>query len=281
MLPAFNDPLLQKQFDQKGYVLLPSLLSDVDIRTLTDLFVRFQSECIGPFHTSHFSTDVAYKKQTHDTIVDVVFPKVAPYLNDFAPLFGNFMVKNPDPTVALDLHADWTYVDEQRFNSVAVWVPLIDVDAQNGCLGVIDGSQKVTNKIRGPLIRQSSRDHESEWEKRYGKLLPMKAGDAIIYDHALLHYSQANKTSKARPALNLSLAPAQAPWIHYCMPEGAADIEMYSVTDTEFYIKYNHFKRPDTGRMIQKISPSAVQYMDERMHKFWRTRLFNKLKNWI
>jgi hypothetical protein len=281
MFPVFDNPLLQKQFEQKGYILVSSLLSGADISRLTELFTRFQSECTGPFHTSHFSTDVIYKKQTHDTIVDVVFPKVSSYLHDFSPLFGNFMVKNPDPTVTLDLHADWTYVDEFKYNSVAVWVPLIDVDAQNGCLGVIDGSHKVTNKIRGPLIRQSSRDHENEWEKRYGKLLPMKAGDAIIYNHALLHYSHANKTDKVRPALNLSLAPADALWIHYCQPEGATDIEMYSVANTDFYLYYDHFQRPQTSTMIKSMPPETVKYIDQKMRGFWKDRLINKVKAYL
>lgn len=260
---------------------MPSFLDPKGIDALLALFTKFQDEYSGPFHTSHFSTNTVYKKEVHDLISGTVFPPTAPYLNDFSPLFGNFMIKNPDPAASMDLHADWTYVDELQYRSLAVWIPLVDVNIENGCFGVIEGSQKIANTIRGPLIRQSTRDHESEWEKRYGKLFPMKAGDAIFYDHALLHYSPANKTNKVRPALNLSMAPASAQWLHYCQPEGANEIDLYKVTNPDFYINYIHFQRPETGEVIAKIPSSEIEYIDERMNKFWRINLVNKIRNWF
>src|SRR5580700_7488346 len=139
MFSVFRDSILQKQFEQNGYILLSSLLTPGEIETLNSLFTKFQNECNGAFHTSHFSTDVVYKKQVHDTIAELVFPKAAPHLNNFLPLFGNFMIKNSDPENFMPLHADWTYVDEQQFCSVAIWIPLVDVDAENGCLGIIEG----------------------------------------------------------------------------------------------------------------------------------------------
>jgi len=281
MHAVFLDRLLQKDFQQKGYSLIPSLLDLAAIDRLLTLFKKFEDEYSGPFHTSHFSTNTEYKKQVHDLISDMVFPLVEPYLNDFVPLFGNFMIKYPDPGVAMDLHADWTYVDELQYRSLAVWIPLVDVDIENGCFGIIPGSQRVVNTIRGPLIRQSSRNHEPEWEKRYGKLIPMKAGDAILYDHALLHYSPPNKSDKVRPALNLSLAPASAQWLHYCQPEGTNEIDLYKVNNPDFYINYTHFQRPETGEIFAKKAPSEIEYIDDRMNKFWKTNLVNKIKTWL
>ena len=281
-MPAvFLDSALQKDFEQKGYVIVSSLLDQKGIDTLLALFARFRDEYSGPFHTSHFSTNTEYKRQVHDLIAGTVFPPAAPYLNDLKPLFGNFMIKSPNPTASMDLHADWTYVDESKYRSLAIWVPLVDVNIENGCFGVIDGSHKIANAIRCPLIRQSTRDHESEWERRYGKLLPMKAGDAILYDHALLHYSPANKTNRIRPALNLSLAPASAQWLHYCQPEGTTEIDLYQVSDPDFYLNYTHFQRPETGAVIEKIQSSEVEYIDERMSKFWRRRLVNRVRSWF
>lgn len=279
MPPVFHDSFLQKDFDRKGYVVIPGLLNNDNVNRLLDLYKRFEHYYSGPFHTSHFSTDAAYKKEVHDTIANTIYPLIEPYLIGFQALFGNFMIKNPDANVAMDLHADWSYVDESRFRSVAIWVPLVDTNIDNGCLGVIEGSHKITNSIRGPLIRQSSRQHEAEWERRYGKLLPMKAGDAIVYDHALLHYSLPNKSNKPRPALNLSLAPAiAAPWIHYCQPEGNDEIELYMVEDKDFYIRYTNFQRPETGTLIRKMPPTEVRYIDDRMNSFWKQRLFNKIR---
>ena len=279
---TFHDPKLQKDFDDKGYTILRGFLDPIGIEMLLTLFSNFSNEFSGPFHTSHFSSNTAYKQKVHDTISEVIFPKAAEYLNDFQPLFGNFMIKSPDPEVAMDLHADWAYVDEHKVRSAAIWVPLIDVNAQNGCLGIIEGSHKITNAIRGPGIRQSGRIHDNEWASRYGKLIPMKAGDAIIYDHALLHYSPPNKTDKIRPALNFSLKPASAkPWIHYFQLEGSDEIELYSVEDPAFYIRYEHFQRPQTGQFIKKFSSKEIEYIDDRMSAFWKQHLLNKFKQWF
>ena len=122
MLKVFKDTQLQKQFDQKGYVLLPSLLNGEQLDILSSLFIKFQAEVEGAFYTTHFSKDIIYKKQVHDTIVAVVFPQSATYLNNIVPLFGNFMVKNVDREFAMDLHADWAYVNESEFCSVARWI---------------------------------------------------------------------------------------------------------------------------------------------------------------
>lgn len=281
MNPVFYNTSLQKHFHKKGYVLLPSLLNASEISSLHTIFSKFQNQYIGSFHTTHFSNDILYKQQVHDAISTLVFPKAAPYLNHFTPLFGNFMVKNPDPSTSMDLHADWTYVDETKSCSAAIWIPLVDVAAENGCLGVIEGSHKVTNIIRGPLIRQSSRQNDKVWAKRYGKLISMKAGDAIIYDHRLLHYSPPNKTLEPRPALNLSVVPEAVSWLHYCMPEGTNEIEIYSVSDSSFFIHYNNYQSPQNGMPIKRIPKETVKYIDSKMEKFWKNQILSKILKWI
>ena len=282
MATVFKDSSLQKQFEQKGYILLSSLLNANEIETLNTVFKKFQAEFSGAFHTSHFSTDVIYKQQVNDAIAAVVFPKAALYLNNYLPVFGNFMIKNANPERFMPLHADWTYVDESLYCSAAIWVPLVDVDAQNGCLGVIDGSHKITNSIRGPLIQQSSYKHDRDWVTRFGKLIPMKAGDAIIYNHSLLHYSPPNKSNASRPALNLSMAPQNVPLIHYCRPEGATEIEVYEVNDSSFYIHYNNFQRPETGKLVKTLPTGIIELIDGRMEKLGKPKgLLDRAKGWF
>lgn len=281
MEPVFNDVLLQKKFERSGFVFVEQLLDANALNELRALFEKHKTRFEGAFHTSHFSDDVAYKQEVNDVVAKVVFAKAGALLNNYTPLFGNFMIKNPDPNAGMDLHADWTYVDETKYPSVAIWVPLIDVNEENGCFGLIEGSHKVTNLIRGPLIRQSTRDRDHVWEKKYGKLFPMKAGGAIIYNHRLLHYSHPNKTNSVRPALNLTLAPAQAPVIHYCMPEGTAEILLYQVSSSDFYISYTHFKTPQTGKPVKTLPAATVKYIDPVMEKFGWERFKNRLKEFI
>jgi hypothetical protein len=272
MIPVFHNTTLQKEFELKGYVVIERLLTIAALNELKTLFEKYQSKFEGPFHTSHFSSDVVYKKEVHEAIAAIVFACAGKYLEGYAPVFGNFMIKNPDPAAAMDLHADWAYVDETKYSSAAIWIPLIDVNEENGCLGVIEGSHTITNLIRGPRIRQSTGDHHIAWQKRLGTLLPIKAGDAIIYNHRLLHYSHPNKTSVIRPAINLSIVPVQAECIHYCMPEGTEDIHLYSVPDSNFYIQYTHFQTPASDTLIKTLPKATVKYIDPVMEKFRQER---------
>lgn len=275
MKSVFNSGERQREFSEKGYIALPLLTQD-DLNKLLELFNRHREQYQSPFHTSHFSTDKQYKQEVHEAIAAIVFPRIKPLLKNYRAVFGNFMIKNPNSDYFMPLHADWTYVDESRFRSVAVWVPLVDTDETNGCLGIIEGSHRVTNSIRGPRIRQSSYDNDMEWVKRFGKLLPVKAGHAIVYDHGLLHYSPPNKTNVARPALNLSIVPQEADVLHYCIPEGADAIETYDVKDDSFFIFYDNYQRPETSACIKTLPASSVPWIDERMKHFGKRNLLQR-----
>jgi ectoine hydroxylase-related dioxygenase (phytanoyl-CoA dioxygenase family) len=133
----------------------------------------------------------------------------------------------------------------------------------------VEGSHKITNKIRGPLIQESTRNFNELWASKYGKLLPMKAGDAVFYHHGLLHFSPPNKTNQVRPALNLTVVPEQANCIHFCKPEGSEEIELYRVDGFMFYINYNHFQRPETKSLINKYPTDIVKYIDPHMKKYF------------
>jgi ectoine hydroxylase-related dioxygenase (phytanoyl-CoA dioxygenase family) len=271
--PLFIDTKLEEAFSRYGYVILPNLLDRNDINVLTDTYQSFSSHISQPFHTSHFSNDVIYKRTIQSAIFDVVFPKIKNQLCDYSPVFANFMVKNPTGDNFLQLHADWAYTEEKEYRTASIWIPLVDVNKQNGCLGVIEGSHAFMNKVRGPGIQQNNFNRDKIWVKKYGKLLPVNAGDAIVFDHALLHYSLANETNSARPALNMSVVPRQAALLHYCIPDDTNEIEKYSVDNLDFFLLYENWKRPQLGQPVAYLQKSVVPFIDERMENYGRTNL--------
>lgn len=285
-MSTFRDNAYQQAFSQKGYVILKGLIAPDELKSLMEAFHQSDNHVRESFHTSHFSSDTDYKSRTHDTIVQTVFPKIAPYLEDYVPVFGNFMIKKAGGGNFLQMHADWTYVDEHNRRSVSVWIPFVDTNESNGCLGVIEYSHQFMNSLRGPGIRQNNFDRDRIWVKKYGKLLPMSAGDAIIYDHGLLHFSPPNQTGETRPALNLSLVPEGAEVIHYCIPEGASAIEKYIVTDKDFFIQYDHWQRPRTSSPVEFIPADTVKFIDIQMENYGKNYLSKKeqlksyLKEW-
>jgi len=269
MKAIFKNPTSEKQFREQGYVVV-DLLDETAVNTLRTAYDQHKENVTQPFHTTHFSTDPAYKQQVHDTISNTVFSFAGKLLNDFTPVFGNFMVKQTGPNSEMPLHADWSYVQENGLRSLAIWVPLVDTNKDNGCLGVIPGSHRISPAIRGPRLVQAQYENFKKWIEAKGKLLSMKAGQAVFYDHALMHYSPPNMSAENRPALNLSCVPQGAVLFHHCVPEGKEKIQVYKVEGNSFFIHYNNYQAPTLGTVTGTLEIASVPAVNDKMDEFCR-----------
>lgn len=279
----FENKVLNETFLKNGYVtgdFIPLHILD----QLNDFYQNHQPKNYEGFHTTHFSTDTEYKKQVNDGIIQIIQPILDTYLEEYIPVFANFMLKTGGGNNPMPLHADWTYVYEPEYISIAMWIPLVDTTPQNSCLGVIPYSQHLSKNIRGPKITQVLPPYDEILIKKAGKLLPMKAGQAVIYDHRLLHYSPANKTDFVRPALNISIVPQKAKLIHYTCPEGSTQIHKYMVDDFDFFVRYNNFQIPEKGQLIGHEKLDSVPLIHDNVGDFikqYGNGLMNKIKGFF
>lgn len=247
----FRQASLNCQYHLDGYVTMP-LVSHEGIERLRGLYESTSKQVLKGFHTTHFSADREMKRAVHAGVCAILSPLLAPVLNEFTPVFGNFMVKEADGDSPVPMHADWTYVDEHQHVSVSVWIPLTDTDERNGCLSVIPGSHRLSYHIRGPRIAQWDVPCNFELIDAFGRPLPIRAGEAVIYDHRLLHYSDTNMSGKVRLAVNLSLVPKGVPMFHYTIPEGETEINAFAVNHPNFFVEYDNFQMPDSGELLWK-----------------------------
>lgn len=269
----FRDFSLNRQYNRHGYVVMP-LLGRQEIDSLRALQESTSlPESVG-FHTTHFFTNREMKRTVHKGVCAILSPLLAPVLSDFIPVFGNFMVKEAVGDSLVPMHADWTYVDEQKHISVSVWIPLVDTDEKNGCLAIIPGSHRLSHHIRGPRIPQWDVPCNFDLIDALGRPLPMRAGEAVIYDHRLLHYSDTNMSGEVRPAVNLSLVPKGVPILHYTIPERETEIHAFTVTHPGFFVEYDNFQMPDSGEFLWK-QPNRCpllngSYLDFIRKERWR-----------
>lgn len=262
----FHDRSLNRHYQRDGYAVIP-LAGRNETDRLSVLHERTSQHGSKGFHTTHFSDDRVLKRTVHEGICEVLAPLLAPVLNDYTPVFGNFMVKEADGDSPVPMHADWTYVDEHRHIGVSVWLPLVDADERNGCLCVIPGSHRLSHHIRGPRIPQWDVPCNFELIDALGKTLPLRAGEAVVYDHRLLHYSDTNMSGAARPAVNLSLVPKGVPMFHYAIPEGETEIHAFAVEHPDFFVEYDNFQMPDSGKTLWK-RPNDCPLIDIRYKRF-------------
>lgn len=277
---VFKSVRLEKKFQRKGYVVLP-LLSSQQVSELLLFFKKEYNIDFSGFHSTHFLNDEQLKRTVHNKITSILEPQLQKYLLDYNAVFANFMVKSIGKDSRMPLHADWTYVDENKFQSLGVWSPLINTNKENGRLGVVPKSHLLKKNYRGPNIPSPFHEFNEYIINNYGKLLKMKAGEVLIYDHRLLHFSPANLSKSIRPAMNLVLAPQSASLYHYTNVSYFPAIEKYKVGNPEFYINYVHLGQPDKTCLHETISVNWSPYTQGYIDANLKTRVWKRMLSLI
>jgi hypothetical protein len=241
-----NDHALEGSLDRDGYALAENFLAAADIEELLRVFRSLEPATQrGAFRASIQSSDLAYRAAVDHAIKTVFAPGVAAVLEGYRLCLGNFLVKDPrrDGAGGVPLHQDPSFVDEPRYQSLGLWVALVDTDATNGCVCVIPGSHLFNNGPRGSGTPFPY--HDLGLDKKLLRPLPMKAGTALILSQKLFHASPANRGTTARIAAG-ALAIPRAAQLRCYWPDPAfpGKLAVYEVDDL-FYTRYVYGARPE------------------------------------
>lgn len=256
----------QKAMEEDGYVIRP-FLTDAEKEHLVTLFDADTAGLYLPMAPTTWSKNEAYRNQIYSEIKRIFWPKLNELLEDYVPISGAFIIKNPNPDSALNTHFDWLFVDERQFTALHIWVPLVDVDEQNGAYSILPGSHKMVNAWRGQNTPDSIFFTGRQFKPGVQKSLPMKAGDALIYDMRLIHGTPPNLSNKIRLAAGLVMIPREATPIHVYTPEEKmhdSDVEVYEV-DEAFYANSDIKLRPEGYKYLGKIVDIQREYTFEKL----------------
>lgn len=273
----FKDSRLDKKLSAEGYVVL-DLLDKQEANELKEFFDKHYSVELKGFHSTHFLADRPLKQQVHEKIVKVMEAKLQSYLPKYKALFGNFMVKGVGEQSRMPLHADWTYVDEKSLISLGVWCPLVDTNEANGMLGVVPRSHRLRMNLRGPQIPVAFPNHFDYIIDNYGRFVPMRVGQVLVYDHRLLHYSNANRSEAIRPAINLVMVPVNENIYHYTNLGNYPSIRKYKAESSDFFIHYEHFQEPDSQCFVEELNGEVQAYTQEHIDEVLQTTWLENIK---
>lgn len=253
MAKLFRDNQLQEAFDSQGYVKIP-FLDSKGILDLSELYERTKSEVEinSEFYTSIWSENRNYKKKVDDQIKTTLNHALDNTLIDYQTIFANLMVKKAGSQSKLQPHQDWTFVDEPTHCSITVWVPLIDVDKNNGALALLPKSQALTNYVRPRFGDCVFQEAIPQLENNEMEIIEMRAGEALLINSRLIHASPNNFSQLDRIAVSVVVAPKQAQLIHYIKVDG---VQYKLDVDTNFFIENSCFSTPN----IQQGTPSPLQ----------------------
>lgn len=266
-----------KILEEKGYVSLP-YLNEEELDKILKFFRSKHPDLPKGMYASSHAPDFSFRKEMNDFIQENTQRAANATFEKTRLLGATFMVKSKGENGRLDPHQDWSIVDESKFNSYNIWLPLVDVNEENGTLLILPNSHQLFENIRGLNIPSSFQNVQKEvW--KYLIPINMKAGEALVYDHRLLHASAINQTNSPRIAIVGGLIPEAAEMRYYfgrenyieayaCGPEfyfsqdigkGPAGLEMISSQTnnnpviSEVQLKNTYEKRPSFKDLIKKL----------------------------
>ncbi|HLP19107.1 MAG TPA: phytanoyl-CoA dioxygenase family protein [Chitinophagales bacterium] len=271
----FKDEAMQARFDKQGFLIVP-LLDAEDVKYLSDFFDALHPDLpTEGFVSGSYSPDLDYKKKASDEIVKVFSKHYERLFVDYQPFGAAFLFKMPSQNSDLAIHQDWTIVDEENYVALNCWVPLTDVNEKNGALQIVPGSHyNALKTLRAPTLPFffSGNDDLVEQES-----IPMcvKAGEAVILNQSVIHYSAANTSDKIRKAITAGVKSKGSPMqFNYYNEDKPGKVEVFEMPE-EFLISFKDFandifRRPYMGE--------SKGYREYKMPQFTREELRKEIK---
>ena len=252
MRQVLNDSSLEKQFHQDGFVTLNLLDTDKfnqlqqTIDDLNQSHKKDSTEENSTFKLSYFNKDLEFKQNVFKTLTDFFQPTIDKHLKNYKPLIINIFDKEPGKG-EVTIHQNWSFVDEEKYTSVSVWIPLVDVSRKNGTLETVKGSHKVLCQYRSPSLPWVFDELSDILKERYLEPFEIKKGQAAIIDDGILHWSSDNNSDYVRTTVQLIMVPDDAQVIHYVNKDDHVDV--YEV-DPLFFMKYDMKNIPEGYSVI-------------------------------
>jgi hypothetical protein len=136
------------------------------------------------------------------------------------------------------MHQDLSLVEHDKHVGLNAWIPLTDVDHTNSCMKVIAGSHAFGHIEANPK-NPAPYDKVHKMLDDYIIEVPMKQGEALLFDTQVLHGTDVNITDKTRIALLLNFHPSCASPKYYQWNKDNPDqLELYEV-NRSFFQKFS------------------------------------------
>lgn len=248
--------------ERNGYAIIPSFISPKQITQLQDFFSETvnQSDVDVAFFTTHWSANKSYRQQVNDFVSGKLKPALDGHFVGYKCLFGYFLYKKPSADGGVYMHKDWTLIDEEEFVGYTLWIPLIDTTNENGCFQVVPGSH-LNAEPRGSNIPQ---EYAGITEEDFTPI-PARAGDAIIFDHRLLHASAPNRSGADRLSVGLIIVPEKASVIHYWHTPESGETKVFEVGDDFLVKSFYDYKKHEPSDYILNMINNSEYYIKEKV----------------
>lgn len=204
------------------------------------------------FYTTTWLTDNDLRLKINEEMKKCFAAKLDTLLNNYTYFYGSYFVKESGEQGDCVAHQDWTCTQEPECASITVWCALQDVDTTNGCLRIFPFSHHLKNYIRGRHLPDYLSATSSLIHRYLLKPIPLKKGQAILFNQRLVHGSTANSSSDLRIACGLVAAPAEQKLIHY-VGDGSPQVKMISAAN-DLFSRYDTFDKMESEPALKHLT---------------------------
>lgn len=264
---VLKKPFLENEFNRNGFIKTPFLSTEQ-----TDYLKKIFSETlpekkspVKPVATETGVTDTNEpalqeaindaRKKTVAIITDAFQKKTDEYLNDYVPVAASYTLK-AEHAEGVAVQQNKIFVDEEDYTSVCIWVALTDSTEKNGTLQLVTGSHKRFGKLRGPMIPWELEAVKSMISKHHLTAIPLKAGEAVIFDSSMIRAGSANQTAEPGLSIQMMMIPAAAQTDRTHDKTNADTFE----TDPELYMDFHGGLKPGSKKELNTEPYSAVAF---------------------
>ncbi len=211
----FRDIEKEEDFIKFGYTTLQ--LPDIKlIEKLNDVFNEFCAPKLPNNTDLYFSlmNDYSFNSKLKTKLSSLLQPAYDTWFKQYDNLVESFLVKRSKDLDELELHQDWSYVDERKHFCLCVWCPLLEISIENGGYFAISGSHHFYDNYRSHGYESARISFYSELNSCITNLQP-KLGQVLAFNPSVFHGSFPNKTDHERPIMVSLIKPKVAPLVHY------------------------------------------------------------------
>ncbi|MBL4585550.1 MAG: phytanoyl-CoA dioxygenase family protein, partial [Flavobacteriales bacterium] len=249
MINCLTNAELSAKLETDGYVVI-QICSPYQIENIRKLYETVPADAESLFWSSSFLEDTEFKTELSEDIGQILNHCVSKLLVGHKSLGSSFLTKFPGKDSIMPIHQDWTVVDETKFGSYTIWMPLTDTDPNNGALQVIAGSHKLNAQLRSPSLPVAFEPIRGQL-RPYLQSVNLKVGEAILFNHALMHASPPNLSNTPRVAVTFGFVPKEVSLCMYYNKDG--NVQKYKMPQ-DMFIKYPQIRNePQIGELEKEF----------------------------
>jgi phytanoyl-CoA hydroxylase len=215
---------VKTEFDQNGFAYLPGFLSSAEVAEMNQSLERFIAEVVPSMPPEHAFYEIkgnsgTLKQLFHLSEYDAYFKKLlmgskfqawAEILLEEKVAQGNVEYFNKPPGAGKPTppHQDCYYFMLTPPQALTFWIPLVDVDLENGCLRYVKGSHRRGMRPHGRSqtlgFSQAITDFGTDLDLSNEVAVPAQTGDVLVHHGMTIHRAGANESlTRSRRVLGL------------------------------------------------------------------------------